>query len=168
MIFIAVSWATNEILWISEAVSQIIYEIVWINEAVSYMIWSRYSNKGNDTSIVSKTLWGYLEKYLKQQMRFSKSMKQYLKQYMRFSESTKQYLKHSSIGGNTSKKTPFGGDLMENLCRGKSHKRLFRVTSSWGATTQRRWGISFSTIKLKYDLLGNNSTSTCRGITPST
>lgn len=41
---------------------------------------------------------------------------------------------------------------MVKLCRGKAHKKLFTVTSPWGA-----WGILLLTIKLKNDLLENNS-----------
>ena len=44
----------------------------------------------------------------------------------------KQYLEYSSVGG-IFEQTPFEGDLLEMLCRGKAHKRLFRVTSAWGA-----------------------------------
>jgi hypothetical protein len=45
----------------------------------------------------------------------------------------KQYLEYSSVGGFFFEKTPFEGDILEMLCRGKAHKRLFRVTSAWGA-----------------------------------
>ena len=52
----------------------------------------------------------------------------------------KQYLKCSSVGGNNSEKTPFGGDLLEMLYRGEAHKRLFRVTSSWGTMIAKMLG----------------------------
>lgn len=72
----------------------------------------------------------------------------------------KQNLKRSFVGGNSLEKTPLEEICFTKFCRGKTHKRYFRVTHAFGETKQMHRGISLLTMKLRNDLLGNNFAST--------
>ena len=73
---------------------------------------------------------------------------------LRLSDDTKAVSQENELLGNSSTRVPFGGSMLAEFCRGKAHKRLFRITSAWGATIVKMLGIMIINTKLKNELLG--------------